>query len=197
MLAGRNQSLQSFSSDGEDVVLSLAVSWAGAVREQLHNVKKRVANYINVENMYERMDGDITMDHLAASWQAAWTAEALLVISADNLERWVKRLYKERGREPVPAHPQLRSLRNAIEHMDESDFEDDEWVARAAGSKQKRGLGSLPDASLPIDVGSRDSVFGLISHDDLQSIVDSLIHELEQELDDYATDMFTFYREDR
>lgn len=197
MSAGSNQPLQSFGSDGEDVILSLAVSWAGAVREQLHNVKKRVANYNNVENMYERMDGDVTMDHLATSWQAAWTAEALLVISADNLERWIKRLYKERGREPAPAHPQLRALRNAIEHMDESDFEDDEWVARAAGSKQKRGLGALPEASLPIDVGAADSIFGLISHDDLQDIVDTLIHELEQELNDYATDTFTFYREDR
>lgn len=196
MSRGSNQPLQSFSSDGEGVILSLAVSWAGAVREQLHNVKKRVANYIDVEIMYERMDGDVTMDQLAASWQAAWAAEALLVICADNLERWVKRLYRERGREPAPAHPQLRALRNAIEHMDESEFEDDEWIARAAGSKQNRGLGSLPDASLSIAVGSRGAVFGLISHDDLQGIVDALISELDQEIDDYARDMYATYRED-
>jgi hypothetical protein len=97
--------LQSFSPDGEDVILSLTVSWAGAVREQLENVKVRVRHYDNVDRMYERMDGDITIDDLAAAWQAAWTAEALLVISADNLERWIKRLYREHGREPRPPHP--------------------------------------------------------------------------------------------
>lgn len=190
-------SLQSFSPFGEDVILSLAVSWAGTVREQLDNVKTRVSLYHNLENMHERMDGDVTTDHLAASWQAAWTAEALLVISADNLERWIKRLYIERGRTPAPAHPRLRALRNAIEHMDESDFEDDEWIARAAGTKQGRGLGALPESSLSISPGSHDSVFGLIKHEDLQSIVNTLIHELDRELDDYAADMFLFYREGR
>ena len=92
MSAGTNQPLQSFNSGGEDVILSLVVSWTGAVREQLANVKTRVANYRNVDNMYEHMDGSVTMDYLAASWQAAGTAEALLIISADNLERWIKRL---------------------------------------------------------------------------------------------------------
>lgn len=188
--------LQSFNADGEDVILSLAVSWAGAVREQLHNVKTRVAHFHDVDRMYERMDGDVTMDQLAAAWQAAWTAEALLVISADNLERWIKRLYVERGRAPLKPHPQLRALRNTVEHMDESEFGEDDWVARP-GRGQSRGLGALPGASLPIAVGSREQVFGLISHNELEGIVNVLIDELDRELDDYATDMFAFYREGR
>lgn len=196
MTSDAHQPLQSFDSDGEDVILSLAVSWAGAVREQLHNVKERVTNYHNVDNMYERMDGDVTMDHLAASWRAAWTAEALLVISADNLERWIKRLHTERGRQPLAPHPQLRALRNAIEHMDESEFDDDEWVARP-GRSQGRGLGALPDASLSISVGSGDKAFGLISHDELQGIVNALLDELEREQSDYAEDLIAFHREDR
>lgn len=196
MAPGDHQPLQSFDPDGEDVVLSLAVSWAGAVREQLDNVRKRVKNFHNVSNMYERMDGDVTTDHLAASWQAAWTAEALLVISADNLERWIKRLHLDRGREPKTPLPLLRKLRNAIEHMDESEFDDEEWIARPTKS-QSRGLGALPDASLSISVGSHDKVFGLITLDELQSIVDSLVNELERELDDYAEDMIAFYLEDR
>ncbi|MDD7930789.1 hypothetical protein [Microbacterium thalli] len=190
-----NRPLQSFSADGEDVILSLAVSWAGAVREQLHNVRHRVAIYNNFDELYERNDGDVTMDQLAASWQAAWTAEALLVISADNLERWIKRLYTDRGREPRAPHPQLRALRNAVEHMDESEFDDD-WIARP-GRRQERGLGALPEASLPISTGDRTMVFGLIPHDELASIVTGLIGELDREIADYAQDMIAFYREDR
>ncbi|WP_324701303.1 hypothetical protein [Micrococcus sp. HOU01] len=178
------------------MVLSLAVSWAGAVREQLHNVKTRVAYFHSIDSMYERMDGDVTMDQLASAWQAAWTAEALLVISADNLERWIRRLYVDRGREPLERHSQLRTLRNAVEHMDESEFDEDDWVARP-GEPQSRGLGALPDASLRIAVGSLEQVFGLISHEELQGIVDVLISELEREIDDYATDMIALYREDR
>lgn len=188
---------QSFNPDGEDVVLSLAVSWVGAVREQLHNVKERVKHYAAVDRMYERMDGDITMDHLQAAWQAAWTAEALLVISADNLERWIKRLYLEHGRTPKAPHPQLRALRNAIEHMDESEFDDEAWIATPGKSGQPRGLGALPNRSLSIAVGSQESVFGLISHADLQALVDGLVDELEQELEDYAADMIAFWHEDR
>lgn len=194
MTPGVHEPLQSFDPDGEDVILSLAVSWAGAVREQLHNVKDRVRHFHNVGNMYERMGGDVTMDELAASWQAAWTAEALLVISADNLERWIKRLYTERGRQPRPPHPQLRALRNAIEHMDESEFDNEEWVARP-GRSQGRGLGALPDARLSISVGDRENVFGLISHDELQAIVSALIDELERELSDYAEAQIAFFRE--
>ncbi|GAA1440720.1 hypothetical protein [Leifsonia poae] len=196
MTPGVPEPLQSFNPDGEDVIRSLAVSWAGAVREQLHNVKERVRHFHNVDNMYGRMDGDVTMDELAASWQAAWTAEALLVISADNLERWIKRLYTERGRQPRPPHPQLRALRNTIEHMDESEFDNEEWVARP-GRPQGRGLGALPDPSLSISVGDRENVFGLISHDELQAIVSALIDELERELSDYAEARIAFFREDR
>ncbi|WP_426624432.1 hypothetical protein ACPPVW_18800 [Leifsonia sp. McL0607] len=196
MTPGAHQALQSFDPDGEDVILSLAVSWAGAVREQLHNVKERVRNFHNVDNMYERMDGDVTMDDLAASWQAACTAEAMLVISADNLERWIKRLYTARGRQPRAPHPQLRALRNAIEHMDESEFDDDEWVARS-GKSQKLGLGALPESRLLISVGSNDKVFDLISHDELQGIVNALLDELEREQTDYAKDRIAFDHEDR
>lgn len=196
MTHGAHRPLQSFDPHGEDVVLSLAVSWAGAVREQLRTVKERVRNYHDVDSMYERMDGDITMDHLAASWQAAWTAEALLVISADNLERWIKRLHTERGRQPRPPQPQLRTLRNAIEHMDESEFDEDEWVARP-GKSQDRGLGALPNASLSISVGSREKVFGLIGHDELQGIVNALLDELDRELNEYAEDTIAFHQEDR
>ncbi len=195
MTSDSHSPLQSFSADGEDVVLSLAVSWAGAVREQLDKVRRRVALYNSLDELYERNDGDVTMDQVAASWQAAWTAEALLVISADNLERWMKRLYIDRGREPRTPHAQLRALRNAIEHMDESEFDDD-WIARP-GRHQERGLGALPNASLPISTGHRTMVFGLIAHDELESIVGALIDELDRELNDYATDMIAFYREDR
>lgn len=189
--------LQTFSPDGEDIVLSLAVSWVGAVREQLHNVKVRVNHWSNVDRMYERADGDVSLDDLARAWQAAWIAEALLVISADNLERWVKRLYVENGRQPRPPHPQLRALRNAIEHMDESEFDDETWTASPGESGQSRGLGALPNASLSIAVGSRDKVFDIISHEDLQAIVDGLVRELEREITDYEEDMVALYLEDR
>lgn len=191
--------LNTFDADGDDVALMLARSWADSTFEMLELSRKRRSNYHWISKAYDRMDGDaVDLAMLQRSIREVWSTDCLLIISAANLEAWTRKLYRSRRRrEPEPIE-NLKRLRNAIEHLDEADIDEETWTATARTSKAvKSGIGALPNQKLGVGVSGDGLLFGVMSHDDLEKLVNGLLDELSQELDDYARDWFEFVNSGR
>ncbi|GAA1970258.1 hypothetical protein [Microbacterium deminutum] len=190
--------LQSFNLFGDDVLLMLSRAWAEQTTEQLGTAKECRRRYEAIEATYERVDhdGEITQDVVSSAFRALWTAEALLITSASNLERWMTKLYRARNRRPRTNVEHLRTLRNALEHLHEANIDDDNWVATARTTTAERsGIGALPDAQLSIGLDGDGRIFGVITHDDLTTLVRALLDELDAELRDYAADWIEWQSE--
>ncbi|WP_425839878.1 hypothetical protein [Microbacterium sp. PA5] len=193
------QQLQSFDADGDDIPLMLARSWADSTFELLRLSKERRRRHASLDSMYERMDGDgITWDGVQESLRQVWSTDCLLILSAANLEAWVRKLYIARRRRVPEPLENLKRLRNAIEHLDEAELDEESWTATArTAAARTRGIGALPNQSLAIGLTGDGKLFGVITHDELERLVAGLLDELAQELDDYARDWFEFVNSGR
>ncbi|MEW1706976.1 hypothetical protein AB0230_07015 [Microbacterium sp. NPDC089190] len=191
--------LNTFDADGDDVPLMLARSWADSTFEMLELSRKRRRDYRWVSRSYDRMDGDaVDLARLQRAIREVWSTDCLLIISAANLEAWTRKLYRaRRRREPKPLE-NLKRLRNAIEHLDEADIDEETWIATARNPRAlKSGIGALPNQKLGIGVSGDGLLFGVMSYEDLENLVNGLLGELSQELDDYARDWFEFVNSGR
>jgi hypothetical protein len=193
------QQLQSFDADGDDIPLMLARSWADATHELLGRSKELRRRHRNLDSMYERMDGDgITWEAVQESFRRVWSTDCLLILSAANLEAWVRKLYIARRRRVPASLENLKRLRNAIEHLDEAELDEESWTATARTvAARTRGIGALPNQSLAIGLTGDAKLFGVITHDELEGLVRGLLDELAQELDEYAQDWFEFVNSGR
>lgn len=73
---------------------------------------------------FERMeDWSPTSLDLAINFRARWAEEHASVWAALQVERWARRLAEERCQRPLPRDQVLADLRNALEHLDEADFD--------------------------------------------------------------------------
>jgi hypothetical protein len=139
---------------------------------------------------YERME-DWSPDELdlARSSRAQWAEEHTLVWAAHQVERWAQRLAEERGDDPPPRDEVLANVRNALEHLDEAEFEGGAAVPGRIGN---RSLRKLPGGRLPLSTG-HDLAFGLINPSELESralgVVATVEDELMQEAADWWADM--------
>jgi hypothetical protein len=110
----------------------------------------------------------------------------------------VRKLYIARRRRVPESLENLKRLRNAIEHLDEAELDQESWTATArTAAARTRGIGALPNQSLAIGVTGDGKLFGVMTHDELEGLVLRLLDELAQELDDHARDWFEFARSDR
>jgi len=189
-----SQTLQSFDLNGDDIPLMLARSWADATYELLVQSRDRRRRHRNLDSMYERMDGDgVTWGAVEEALRRVWSTDCLLILSASNLESWVRKLYRARRRRVPESLPNLKQLRNAIEHLDEAELDEESWTASArTKSSEKHGIGSLPNQSLALGITGDGKLFGVITHNELETLVHSLLRELADELDDYAQSWFEF-----
>ena len=125
---------------------------------------------------------------LARNARQQWADEQALVWAAHQLERWSRRLAMERGEDPMPRDKVLADLRNALEHLDEADFDG----GAAVPGEGSRSLAALPGARLSIRLGGR-LAFGLIEVDELErralALVDAVEEELMQEAADWWAEM--------
>lgn len=139
---------------------------------------------------YERMGPELGPDELdlARNARQQWADEQALVWAAHQLERWTRRLAMERGDDPVPRDRVLADLRNALEHLDEADFDG----GAAIPGEGSRSLAALPGGRLSVRSGGR-LAFGLIEVDELErralALVDAVEEELMQEAADWWADM--------
>lgn len=139
---------------------------------------------------YERMGPELGPDELdlARNDRQRWADEQALVWAAHQLERWTRRLAMERGDDPMPRDRVLADLRNALEHLDEADFDG----GAAVPGEGSRSLAALPGGRLSVSPGGR-LAFGLIEVDELErralALVDAVEEELMQEAADWWADM--------
>ena len=133
---------------------------------------------------YERMEqwGPDELD-LARSFRAQWPEDQALVWAAHQVERWARRLAKERGEDPPPRDQVLADLRNALEHLDEAEFEGD----HAVPGDRSRSLRALPSSRLLIATGE-GLAFGLIDVNELESRALRVVGTVEDELMQQAAD---------
>lgn len=92
---------------------------------------------------------------------------------------------KVRGGEPPLPDAVLADLRNALEHLDEADFEDGAAVPGA----NSRSIRKLPNGRLAIALGS-DLAFGLVDPKELESRALSVVGTIEDDLEQAAIDWY-------
>jgi hypothetical protein len=96
-------------------------TWAEEVVRQV----ERVAQTRQRVRAYYRMEGDepgIDSEFLEGAFRELWAAEHTLLWAAYQLERWRKRLDRERGNTERKPDKALTQARNVLEHLDEADF---------------------------------------------------------------------------
>lgn len=120
---------------------------------------------------------------LARNFRAQWTEEQTLVWAAHQVERWARRLAEERGEDPPPRDQVLAGLRNALEHLDEAEFEG----GNAVPGDRSRSLRALPNSRLPIETGDR-LAFGLIDVNELERRALAVVGAVEDELMEATAD---------
>lgn len=178
--------LQSFSGVGDDLPLALTRSWAEATARLIVQAREQRRRFANLENAYERSDVDgLTWDYVEEVQRTVWSTECLLILSASNLETWMRKLYEIRRRGAPPRIALLKQLRNSIEHLHEANIDETTWTATPANAySERRGIGALPDGKF--DVWSGPLVY--VPEDEIESLAKGLLDELATELDDYVRD---------
>jgi len=163
--------------DAEPHCRSFVQTWAEAVISQVKQVRQLRLDAARRGRAYERMDGhgpDIL--DLQKDARTLWAEEHKLVWAAHQAERWVRRLAIERGEEPPPRDKVLADLRNALEHLDEAEFDGHNAVPGSA----KDSLARLPDGRISIATG-HGRAFGLIDVEELERRALAIVQGIEDE----------------
>lgn len=164
--------------------------WAEAVMRQVERVSEVRKKARSLGRAYERME-DWSPDELdlARCSREQWTEEQALVWAAHQVERWARRLAEERGDDPPPRDQVLADVRNALEHLDEAEFE----RGVAVPGDRSRSLRALPGSQLRIATADGGLAFGLIDVSELErralGVVATVEDELMQEAADWWADM--------
>jgi hypothetical protein len=108
-----------------------------------------------------------------------------LVWAAHQVERWAGRLAEERGEDPPPRDEVLANVRNALEHLDEADFDGHHAVPGYSGN---RSLRKLPGARLQLYTSYNGLAFGLIDPTELERRALGVVGAIEDELMEQAAD---------
>lgn len=107
------------------------------------------------------------------------------VWAAHQVERWAQRLAEERGDDPPTRDEVLANVRNALEHLDEAEFEGSHAVPGHSGN---RSLRKLPGERLPLFTGYNELAFGLIDPGELERRALGVVATIEDELMERAAD---------
>ncbi|MEU7745392.1 hypothetical protein [Nonomuraea sp. NPDC049158] len=184
-------------STPDPVVVEHCVSfvriWAETVLRQVKRVRLMRATFHRDHRNYERLeDWSPTETDLERNFRALWAEEHTLVWAAHQLEKWAQRLARER-RQPSPERDAtLAGVRNALEHLEDADF--DEFHA-LAGEKSNRSLRGLPGSRIPITLGGELS-FGLIDSRELEERALAIVRSIEDEMEQHALARYLAWRDE-
>jgi hypothetical protein len=182
-------------------------TWAEAVLREVKRVREIRKKEARDGRNYERMEEDWspTQEDLQQNFRSVWAEEHTLVWAAHQLEQWSQRLARERGQEPPEADQVLKRVRDALEHLDDAEFEGFYAVPREAPSEDvskrktkpdpNRSLRALPDSRLMIAVGG-ELAFGLINAKELENRALAIVRAIEDELEQEAIDRYLDMLED-
>lgn len=175
-------------------------TWAEAVLREVKRVRKIRKKDARDSRNHDRMeDWSPTQEDLQRNFRSVWAEEHTLVWAAHQLEQWSQRLARERGQEPPEADPVLKQVRDALEHLDDAEFEGFYAVPGEApsenASKRKtkrdpnRSLRALPGSRLGIAVGG-ELAFGFINAKELEDRALAVVRAIEDELEQEAIDRY-------
>jgi hypothetical protein len=170
--------------DPEETCRSFLQIWAEAVMRQVERVRAIRKRSHSIGRAYERGFGPDELD-LAQIAREQWAEEHSLVWAAYQVERWTQRLAEERGDDPPPRDEVLANVRNALEHLDEAEFEGSHAVPGLSGN---RSLRKLPGERLPLFTGYNGLAFGLIDPGELERRALGVVATIEDELMERAAD---------
>jgi hypothetical protein len=115
--------------ESEDTCQFFVEMWAVGVTRQVARVRQTREKADFDWRAAERMeDWSPSELDIAQDFRTQWAEEHTFVWAVYQLERWVCRLAEERGRETPPRDQVLANVRNALEHLDEVEFEGDDTV---------------------------------------------------------------------
>jgi hypothetical protein len=167
-----------------DQVQFFVQMWAEAVIRQIERVRERRKKYADDLWLYDHEPLGIapTKEDLEDNFRVMWAEEHTLIWAAHQLERWNKRLAFENGRKPPEPDAVLANVRNALEHLDEADFEDYHAVPGDLGDNRSlRALGGLP-LTIGTSIGGN-----LISPQELEKRALAVVERIADE--EYAKEM--------
>jgi hypothetical protein len=129
MLTADPSGSYSTGSASGDNALTFALAWGERLTSELPAALEASHRFAAAARAFDRADEwHLDDTHIAASFRAMWTANASVVWAASQVERWLVRLARETG-EPAPVPvPDLKTLRDALEHLDEAIFDDDNYA---------------------------------------------------------------------
>ncbi|MFC5959026.1 hypothetical protein ACFP51_32705 [Streptomyces pratens] len=182
-------------SESEEQARFFVRTWAEAVLRQAARARtiRRTAEQ-DSRNCDRMEDWSPPLHVLEENFRNQWAEEHQLIWAAHQLERWDARLCRERGQQPRPEDPFLKTIRDALEHLDEVNFANGQAVAPPILTKRDKYIGrALRDLSggvLDLALGGGTLVGGIlpqaIEERGLQA-VRAVEEELaEEQLDEYA-----------
>lgn len=148
----------------------MAAVWCRTALDDAHRYYQAARQCVWANWAIDRMEEWSPDEAQFAGWvQGMWVAGCRLVISAHLAQQWVRLADRE-----VPEIPGLRVCRNAIEHLHEADFDDEQVIATTRISddgKKAWDIEKLPEERLILGMGSDPlaTVFGAVS---METIVD-------------------------
>ena len=149
--------------------------------ERVREVRKKAHS---MGRAYERGFGPDELD-LAKIGRAVFAESHTLVWAAYQVERWSQRLAEGRGDDPPRRDEVLANVRNALEHLDEAEFEGGHAVPGYSGN---RSLRKLPGERLALYTGHNGLAFGLIDPGELERRALGVVAAIEDELMEEAAD---------
>jgi hypothetical protein len=173
-------------SEAEETARHFVRVWAEAVIRQAR--RARDARQFSAEGWraHDRGDHFASSSHeLELDSRIQWAEEHLLVWSAHQLERWRGRLARERGETPPPENQELKLVRDALEHLDEAAFVDDEARSPADTGAAGRALRGLPGQRLRLSLEG-GKLFEVLVPEQLDQEALKVVKSVEQELEDWA-----------
>lgn len=170
-------------------------TWAEAVLRQAARARTIRHTAEQDSRNYDRMeDWSPPAYVLEENFRTQWAEEHQLIWVAHQLERWDARLRRERGQRPRPKDLFLKTLRDALEHLDDAEFVNGQAVAPPILTKEDkskgRALRNLPGGVLDLLLGGGTLVGGVLPlaiEERALQIVRAVEEELvEEQLGEYA-----------
>jgi hypothetical protein len=165
------------------VARSFAKLWADGTLRQVERYRERLKRAKVDSRAFDRGDGEgLTGSDVSDRLDEAWVEQHLLMVSAWQFEKWAQVMASLRGESRPKEMDKMRLVRNALEHLDETDLT---VTGARPASKRDRALTellpSLPGGELPLEVslqGDRPTVFGLIEVDEIEKACQELADEI-------------------
>jgi len=174
-------------SIAEEASLLFVRAWAEAVLRQVDRVRTaREKAAAELHSFVRKEEGSPTEGEMERSFRELWVEEHTLIWTAHQLEQWISRLAVERGEDKPKRDEVLASARNALEHLNDADFEG--VYAVPGQGPRNRSMRKLPGGRLSLVVGE-DLAYGM-TPEELEHRALFVVRVIEHELDQAAADRY-------